>query len=54
MIVSSRRLHYTGDVIQAALHRLVGTLDLNQRGLARGRCAINESPGERAEHHPTR
>ena len=35
-------------------HRLVGTLDLNQLGLAQGRCAINESRGGRAEHHPTR
>ena len=37
-----------------AAHRLVGTLDLNQLGLAQGRCAINQSRGGRAEHHPTR
>ena len=35
-------------------HRLVGTLDLNQLRLSRGRCAINQSRGGRAEHHPTR
>ena len=35
-------------------HRLVGTLDLNQLGLAEGRCALNQSRGGRAEHHPTR
>ncbi len=34
--------------------RRVGTLDPNQLSLAQGRCAINESRGGRAEHHPTR
>ena len=35
-------------------HRFVGTLDLNQLRLAESRCAINQSRGGRAEHHPTR
>ena len=35
-------------------HRLIGTLDLNQLRLAESRCAINQSRGRRAEHHPTR
>ena len=34
--------------------RLIGTLDLNQLRLAESRCAINQSRGGRAEHHPTR
>ena len=33
---------------------LVGTLDLNQLRLAESRCAINQSRGGRAEHHPAR
>ena len=37
-----------------ARDRLVGTLDLNRLGLTQGRCAINQSGGGRAEHHPTR
>ena len=37
-----------------AAHRLVGTLDLNQLGFAESRCAINQSRGGRAEHHPAR
>ena len=34
--------------------RFIGTLDLNQLRLSRGRCAFNQSRGGRAEHHPTR
>ena len=34
--------------------RFIGTLDLNQLGLAESRCAINQPCGRRAEHHPTR
>ena len=37
-----------------AAHRLVGTLDANHLRLAESRCAINQSRGGRAEHHPTR
>ena len=37
-----------------ARDRLVGTLDPNQLRLAESRCAINQSRGGRAEHHPTR
>ena len=37
-----------------AAHRLIGTLDPNQLRLAESRCAINQSRGGRAEHHPTR
>ena len=33
---------------------LIGTLDLNQLRLTESRCAINQSRGGRAEHHPTR
>src|SRR4030088_2588796 len=32
----------------------IGTLDLNQLGLAKSRCALNQSCTGRAEHHPTR
>ena len=35
-------------------HTIVGTLDLNQLGLAQGCCAVNQSRGGRAEHHPAR
>ena len=35
-------------------HWLVGTLDPNHLRLAQSRCAINQSRGGRAEHHPTR
>ena len=34
--------------------RLVGALDPNQLRLAQRRCAINQSRGRRAEHHPAR
>ena len=34
--------------------RLIGTLDLNQLRLAESRCAINQSRGGCAKHHPTR
>ena len=34
--------------------RFIGTLDLNQLRLAESRCALNQSRGGRAEHHPTR
>jgi hypothetical protein len=34
--------------------RFIGTLDLNQLGLAKSRCAINQPRGGRAKHHPTR
>ena len=37
-----------------ARDRLIGTLDLNQLRLTESRCAINQSRGGRAEHHPTR
>ena len=36
-----------------AAHRFIGTLDLNQLRLTESRCAINQSRGGRAEHHPT-
>ena len=35
-------------------HWLVGTLDPNQLRLAESRCAINQSRGGGAEHHPAR
>ena len=36
-----------------ASDRFVSTLDANQLRLAKSRCAINQSRGGRAEHHPT-
>ncbi len=40
---------------QATGHdRFIGTLDLNQLRLSERRCAINQSRGGRAQHHPTR
>ena len=37
-----------------AAHRFVGTLDPNQLRLTESRCALNQSRGGRAEHHPAR
>ena len=34
--------------------RLIGTLDVHHLRLAESRCAINQSRGGRAEHHPAR
>ena len=38
----------------AGRDRLIGTLDAHHLRLTQGRCAINQSRGGRAEHHPTR